>query len=98
MGLILGCIWYLFTAGLTIAGLGFVTIIFAFVVGWALNLPYYGPYEAFGDVQFILISLLIHDRYAGPYAKLLRGVAKYLPKRRKATTVSDDNYEFDDQP
>lgn len=97
MGFILGCMWYLFSAGITIAGLGFATVVFAFIVGWALNLPFYGPYEAFGDVQFILIALLIHDRYVGPYAKLLRGVAKYLPKGRKAVTESNETDELNYQ-
>lgn len=91
MGFILGCLWYLFTAGLTIVGLGFATILFAFVIGWTLSLPFYGPYEAFGDVQFILIALLIHDRFIGPYAKSLRKVAKYIPGRK---TVSE-SYEYD---
>ena len=97
MGIILGSLYYLFTAGLVIAGLGFATIMFAFIVGWALNLPLYGPYEAFGDVQFILIALLIHDRYVGPMSRAFNRVAHYIHKSRKAPTASDDFDEFDNQ-
>ncbi len=95
MGIILGALYYLFTAGLVIVGLGFITIMFAFIVGWALNLPFYGPYEAFGDVQFILIALLIHDRYVGPMSRALNRVAHYLHLSRKAPPESDPFDEFD---
>lgn len=91
MGLILGCIWYLFTAGTVVSALAISTVFIALWISTTFNLPYYGPYEAFGDTQFIWIALLIHDRFVGPYSKLLRGVAKYLPKGRKAATESYDN-------
>lgn len=93
MGFILGCIWYFFTASTVITALAISTVFIALWVSTTFNMPYYGPYEAFGDTQFVWIALLVHDRFIGPYSKLLSRVAKHLPKRRKAATVSDD-YEF----
>lgn len=55
---------------------------------WALSLILYifvGPYmpgyyedSGLRDANAILVTLLLWDRYFGPYSSLLRGVAKYL--------------------
>lgn len=97
MGLVLGCIWYFFTAGTVFVALAISTVFVALLISTAFNAPYYGPYEAFGDVQFFWLALVIHDRFVGAYAKALRKVAKYINKAEKAATASYDFDEFDDQ-
>lgn len=81
MGFVLGCLWYLFTAGLTIVACGFATVFFALVLSTSFNMPMYGPYEAMGDVQWIMLVLLLHDRFVGPYSRLLARVASKLSKK-----------------
>lgn len=50
-------------------------------------LPGYTLPDGFGDTQAVLLIYLLWDRFYGPYASLLHGVAKNLNKahaRKKA--------------
>lgn len=46
-------------------------------------LPGYYEDAALADMQAILLTLLLWDRFFGPYSHLLRGVAKTLKASRK---------------
>lgn len=57
------CIGYLITASMTIAALTMLDVMYAAVWSYTWGFDYFGPEEAQRDVQWILICLLIHDKF-----------------------------------
>ena len=84
---ILWALWSLVQIASIIAVYFLVAALMATVVGRII--PHYDEYRAIYDVQMVWIVWILWDRYYGPNATLLRGVAKTLRAAQKAKQEED---------
>lgn len=82
-GLAFDAVTALLTVGLYIALANGLTMYFSQHVVW------YDLVNGLNDTQMIFCILCFWNMFFGPYSRLLRAVAKYLPKRRKTQGTED---------